>query len=159
MNPKQLVAASLAAVVAISGIGSILIANHTPEDVNAVELTTDGEGRPDPDRLDPAILRRDDAADDGLEALDDDDADPTGDGVTSLASAPSAVSAASAQSKASAASAVSKASAASAVSVASAPSKASVASAPSKASVASAPSASVASASADSASASADSDD
>ena len=98
LSTKQVAASALAAIVAISGIGSILIANHTPGDVQAVELSSEREGPPVNDAVDPAILRRNDAADDVLEAVDDDGDDPTGDGVTSIPSDPSIASAPSAQS-------------------------------------------------------------
>jgi hypothetical protein len=91
MTPRQITAATLAAVVALSGIGSILVASHTPESVDAVELSSGRQGPPDADLLDPAILRRNDDATDGLWALDDDDG-------LSTASAASKASAASASS-------------------------------------------------------------
>jgi hypothetical protein len=97
MTPRQITAATLAAVVALSGIGSILVASHTPESVDAVELSSGRQGPPDADLLDPAILRRNDDATDGLWALDDDDDDRSDDGL-STASAASKASAASASS-------------------------------------------------------------
>jgi hypothetical protein len=146
MTPNRIIASTLAAVVAISGIGSILIASHAPGAVQAVELSSERDGPPTTDFVDPAILRRDDDADDGIEAVDDDRDDPTGDGVTTAGDT------ASVDGQPSVASAASMSAAT--ANVASAPS---APSAPSKASAPSAPSASAASASA--ASASADSGD
>ena len=64
MDLKRLTVSALAAVFALSGIGSILLINHQPRAVEAVELSDD-------DR-DPGFRRQDD---DGfvLEVVDDDD--------------------------------------------------------------------------------------
>ena len=64
MDVKRLTVSALAAVFAISGIGSILWMNHQPGAVEAIELSDD-------ERV-PAIRRPDD---DGsvLEVVDDDD--------------------------------------------------------------------------------------
>jgi hypothetical protein len=68
MGLKRLAVSALAAVFALSGIGSILVMNHQPSVVDAVDLT--GE--------EPAIRRQDD---DGraLEVVDDDDVHGDGD--------------------------------------------------------------------------------
>ena len=41
MNNSKIAASTLAAVVAVSGIGGILVARHTPGNVEAVELPGD----------------------------------------------------------------------------------------------------------------------
>jgi hypothetical protein len=68
MDTKRLAVSALAAILAIGGIGSILV-NNRPQPVDAVEL----------DDRDPAIRRLDDDANE-LVAVDDDDAAPKGDG-------------------------------------------------------------------------------
>jgi hypothetical protein len=67
MEMKKILAAAGAAVIALSGIASIVVLNQAPQTVDAVELQ------------DPAIRRADD---DGptLDAVSDDDNDSTGDG-------------------------------------------------------------------------------
>ncbi len=62
MDLKRLTASILAAALALSGIGSILVLNSQPESVQAIDLTED-----------PAIRRNDDDGPPVLEAVDDDD--------------------------------------------------------------------------------------
>ena len=69
MDIKRITVSALAAVLAVSGIGSILIQSQ-PQPVDAVELSDDRE---------PAVRRPDDDAA-PLIAVDDDDAGPKGDG-------------------------------------------------------------------------------
>jgi hypothetical protein len=77
MELKRFAASALAAVFALSGIGSILVMQQQPRSVDAVELS--------PADLDPAIRRDDDDAT-ALEVVHDDDSgdgdDATGDGGT-----------------------------------------------------------------------------
>lgn len=84
---NKIIASTLAAVVAISGIGGILVANHTPTDVNAVELSTEPRQEPParPVLDDDFVLRRDDDQPGNLEARDDDgdDSNDTSNGITS----------------------------------------------------------------------------
>ena len=80
MELKRITIAAAAAILAVSGIGSILVLQGQPVPVQAIDLTDD----------DPAI-RRDELDGPALEAVDDDDAggdddddatdnDDTGDG-------------------------------------------------------------------------------
>jgi len=96
MNRSKVFASTLAAIVALSGIGSILIANHAPQSVDAVELSSQRDGPPVADELDPAILRRDDAAQDGIETVDD-DGDDSNDGASDSAATDSVSASVSAQ--------------------------------------------------------------
>ena len=70
MEMKRVAAAASAAVLALSGIASILVLNYQPQDVEAVELRDPGDV--------PAI-RRDGDDVQALEAVPDGDDDPTGD--------------------------------------------------------------------------------
>jgi hypothetical protein len=71
MEMKRVAAAASAAVLALSGIASILVLNYTPQDVEAVELHDPG---------DVPGIRRDGDDVPALEAIPDGDDDPTGDG-------------------------------------------------------------------------------
>ena len=68
MTIRRLTVSTLAALLAITGIGSILSLNQAPRQVDAIELSDEV----------PAI-RRDDDDGQGLDAVDDDD-DAGGDG-------------------------------------------------------------------------------
>jgi hypothetical protein len=78
MTRDKIAASTLAAVVAVSGIGGILVARHTPGAVEAVELSGDGAPTPTTDPIEPAIRRDED--DNVLEIQETPDPDPTGDG-------------------------------------------------------------------------------
>ena len=69
---RMLAGAALAAVLALSGLGSILLLPQQPGAVEAVDLTRQADDR------DPANRRDDD--DVRLEVAEDDSDEPTGDG-------------------------------------------------------------------------------
>src|SRR5687768_8443128 len=73
MELKRITIAAAAAILAVSGIGSIFVLQGQPAPVQAIDLTDD-------DR-DPAI-RRDEDDGTALESVDDDDDDATDDDAT-----------------------------------------------------------------------------
>ena len=81
MNLSKVAASTLAAVIAVSGAGAILVSQGTPEDVEAVELESGREpSQPEAPAADDLAIRRSDDDTGALDAQEDDDPAPTSDG-------------------------------------------------------------------------------